>query len=600
MPRSLLLALLFSAAAAFALATSLASLQQCTAEGVLSAPSELHGDATQDSELIPKEQRHLWPRGSPRPPGTLLLNMLIKNEREHLDRTLPRWAAIIDYWIIGVDDANTDDSSEVIQKHLGHIPGQIVVVHFDGMGPTWSILVKEGLRLYPQATHGIIADADFAPRRSVMNKMDLDLRCSKHMFTIWTQDGRNERKMDWIYRNIEGATVKRRTHQILEVPVLPRQEVFQTLVDLPVEEREGGYQDRSGKKAQKYIEFLEADLLDYPNDTRTLYYLGYAHFDLFSPHKDNPKPEHWAALDKAISYFEQRAAIPSGNAEERWFALLKLAEIFERFKREWSRAEVYYTNCTTLDAERADAWFYLGQHYRLSGEFARGLPYLKRAASLPVPQRSLFQWHHLYWCLSKLEYARCLNGLTEADSVSRREYKQAVALIAQADCSQGDANAAQELKSLQAVFQTKSLSSKASKAGGGGATAQRKLVVKLLKFLTQQAGEIEQHLLLLGDDDSNDDDDEDDDESESDSDDESSQLASNVARMQSYVDSLQGKSAADSSSSSACREFRLATTPYLELMQRESMQQMLTTHAPNNALHRKWDKLNKQLHVMCR
>ena len=63
-----------------------------------------------------------------RPPGTLLLNMLIKNEAEHLDRTLPKWAKVIDYWIIGVDDANTDNSPEIIQKHLGHIPGEIVIV----------------------------------------------------------------------------------------------------------------------------------------------------------------------------------------------------------------------------------------------------------------------------------------------------------------------------------------------------------------------------------------------------------------------------------------------------------------------------------------
>lgn len=34
----------------------------------------------------------------------------------------------IDYWIIGVDDANTDSSPQVIMKHLGHIPGKIVTV----------------------------------------------------------------------------------------------------------------------------------------------------------------------------------------------------------------------------------------------------------------------------------------------------------------------------------------------------------------------------------------------------------------------------------------------------------------------------------------
>lgn len=39
-------------------------------------------------------------------------------------------------------------------KHLGHIPGEIVVVHFDGMGPTWTKLVERGVEKFPQATHG--------------------------------------------------------------------------------------------------------------------------------------------------------------------------------------------------------------------------------------------------------------------------------------------------------------------------------------------------------------------------------------------------------------------------------------------------------------
>jgi hypothetical protein len=143
-------------------------------------------------------------------------------------------------------------------------------VHFDGMGPTWSELVNVGIRDYPGATHGnystplhsvtpysflcfipndrlmisyyrlisccaalcvnagILADADFMPMKDRLNKMELDVRCSKHMYTIWTEDHRNERKMDWIYRNIPGAIVRRRTHQILEVPELPDQEVIHT------------------------------------------------------------------------------------------------------------------------------------------------------------------------------------------------------------------------------------------------------------------------------------------------------------------------------------------------------------------------------------
>lgn len=54
---------------------------------------------------------------------------------------------------------------------------------------------------------GIIADADFMPMVDRLDKNELDIRCSKHMYTIWTEDHRNERKMDWIYQNIQGATV---------------------------------------------------------------------------------------------------------------------------------------------------------------------------------------------------------------------------------------------------------------------------------------------------------------------------------------------------------------------------------------------------------
>ena len=43
------------------------------------------------------------------------------------------------------------------------------------------------------------------------------------------------RNMDWIYRNIPGAKVERRTHQSLSVPEQPGQTVYQTLIDLEVQ-----------------------------------------------------------------------------------------------------------------------------------------------------------------------------------------------------------------------------------------------------------------------------------------------------------------------------------------------------------------------------
>jgi tetratricopeptide (TPR) repeat protein len=79
-----------------------------------------------------------------------------------------------------------------------------------------------------------------------------------------------------------------------------------------------------------------------------------------------------------------------------------LGEIYERFYNDWQQGEKYYLTCSETDPDRADSWFYIGQHYRLRNDIERSLPYLLKAAQLPIPERSLFQWHYLYYCLVPL------------------------------------------------------------------------------------------------------------------------------------------------------------------------------------------------------
>lgn len=499
-----------------------------------------------------------------RPPGTLLLNMLIKDEAEHLQRTLPKWAKIIDYWIIGVDDHNTDDSPEIIQRILGHIPGEIVIVNFDGMGPTWSELVQVGIEKYPEATHGLIADADFAPMSDQLDKMELDLRCSKHMFTIWTQDHRNERRMDWVYRNIPGAAVRRRTHQVVEVPKLLDQEVFQTLLPLNIDERDMGYQDRSGQKNERYIGFLEDDLIDYPNDTRTLYYLGYAHFSIFNDNSQNPSESHWQDLEKGVNYFKQRIEL-DGNKEELWFTLMKLGEIYERFYHDWDESLKFYVLCTEKDGERADAWFYIGQHYRLRGD-DRGLPYLKKAATLEVPDRALFQWHHLYQCLAALDYGRALQAAN--DPPLGVAYREAITLLTNTQCNGAERA---EVESLIKSFQVKVQ---------GGNKSRTKVLKDLLKFLKSNLdylgvslsekidsdmGSITYYKILLD----------------------------HMEKIRAYRKQIKKDNSLDT-----CRRYRQVTTPYLRFV--EERRGMLKNLLSDHAVASRWDYLNAFVHSTCR
>ena len=94
------------------------------------------------------------------------------------------------------------------------------------------------------------------------DKMGLDIRCSKHLFSIMTEDHLHKRKMDWIYRNVKGAKVTRRTHQVLEVPPLPEQitpppgssrpDMFITEAGgLTVDEREGGVPGPHRRRGQE-------------------------------------------------------------------------------------------------------------------------------------------------------------------------------------------------------------------------------------------------------------------------------------------------------------------------------------------------------------
>eukprot|EP00164_Ancoracysta_twista_P016037 GFYU01026746.1.p1 GENE.GFYU01026746.1~~GFYU01026746.1.p1 ORF type:complete len:548 (+),score=142.89 GFYU01026746.1:146-1789(+) len=482
-------------------------------------------------------------------PG-LLLNMLTRDEAENLDRTLPHWAKIIDAWVIGIDVKNTDNSEEIIEKHLGHIPGKIVVVEFDGMGPAWTKLVKVGIEKFPEVSHGIISDADFQPHTNVFKGSEFDVEVSKYMYKIVSDgDDSTERKMDWIYRNIPGAEVQRRVHQVVYSPPLEGfNKPYMLESTLVVEEAEGGYQDRSGKKVDNYIYYLNKDLDDFPNDARTLYYLGFSYLEKYLILRKADDPEAMSFLKKSVSVYERRADIPLadenevpsgpvskhregvGNFEERYFAILKLGEIYERYMNSWDKAMRWYERAIEEDELRAEPWFYIGQHYRLANQGQRALKYLRKALSLQIPDRSLFVWADLYNCIVPLEFARTIDEMSEPEKEDVRLGKRAL-MKANSKCEGVEKSEAKKLlEGVDELFQRDKMT------GPVAFDRFNKPLNKLLNWCTDNLDEFE---TALGERDE-----------------------TIFTTLLEYLSDLQD--IVDKGRRVSCRDYRLATTPFLK------------------------------------
>lgn len=95
----------------------------------------------------------------------------------------------------------------------------------------------------------------------------------------------------------------------------------QTMIDLVVQEHTGGYQDRTPGKQDRYIGWLKKDLVDFPEDGRTLYYLGLAYFEQYTIDQKAKGVDDVTHLITALDYLDRRIAIPDSHDsyyEERW------------------------------------------------------------------------------------------------------------------------------------------------------------------------------------------------------------------------------------------------------------------------------------------
>jgi len=135
-------------------------------------------------------------------------------------------------------------------------------------------------------------------------------------------------------------------------------------------------------------------------------------------------------LHKSLEYYKLRSKIVHSNLspgfnldEERYWAMLKAAEICERWLRDYECSKNYWLQAWEVDPPRADAVFYIGQHYRLQQDGKNASKYLREAAKLQMPTRKNYQWPYLYTCLRHLELLRAASPMVKDWEISSKAWK---------------------------------------------------------------------------------------------------------------------------------------------------------------------------------
>jgi hypothetical protein len=241
--------------------------------------------------------------------------------------------------------------------------------------------------------------------------------------------------------------------------------------------------------------------------------------------------------------------------------------------------------------------FYLGQHYRLWGEPLTGLPYLKKAAELTMPERSLFQWHYLYSCLSKLELGRAVQQL---HNLSSKELKELRRIMRQADCREGDPGNLSEMNNLLQMINLKIETAKINRKkstqnsateNGAASSPEVPTVVadngsdvlqKLLTFFLKHLDDLDSQ--LSGDDDGIV---------------FYTQLMNQIDALTTYHTALEKEiQNKQYGSTSSCRTYRSSIAPYLKLMKEN--EQLIKPLIGYATILNKWTALTSSLKSVCR
>ena len=275
--------------------------------------------------------------------NSVVMTFIVRDEAVNIRSNLPLWANVIDYFVFMVDERTSDGTESAIAEVLGkRIPFEIVYHRFEGFGSARTKSLANAWKYYPQATHVWIADPDWKPDLSTINKSDLDMVNDAFRFLIYDRNGISTRRCDWLLRHREGLAMRYHLHEVLDIgetysPVAIPWVVHEI-------EQAGSWHTTVGHghsmSAQRYmfdLEMLMKDVQVYGHDPHTHHYLGITHQayaeKLMQSNGFVITNETQHHMDEAVKYLTLRilSTYRDEFMEERWACMYSLGTLYAQF-----------------------------------------------------------------------------------------------------------------------------------------------------------------------------------------------------------------------------------------------------------------------------
>jgi glycosyltransferase involved in cell wall biosynthesis len=319
------------------------------------------------------------------PSQKICLNMIVKDEREVIEKCLGSVKPFIQYWVI-IDTGSTDGTQEVIRNIMKDIPGELHErpwLNFEhNRNEALEYAKNKGdYLLFIDADEYLSAEPGFSLPH--LDKDYYDIVVTQIGAVTFLRPTLINTKLPWKWHGV--------LHESLDCSIARSSALLMGITNLCNTNAPSG-RSKDPNKYLKDAALLEEALKKDPNNSRYVFYLAQSYL---AANK----------TDLALTHYEKRAAMTSYDHEQTFFTFYNIGTIHES-KGDYERALTYLFKAYEFRPTRAEPLFHAAIIYRKMGNPFLGYLLSKHALSIPYPQESCVEYMTYDYAIL-VEFANC-------------------------------------------------------------------------------------------------------------------------------------------------------------------------------------------------